>query len=90
MGLSHMGGPSFSDRLKAALISAGYKKKDGSPNVNKFAVKHGFSAQSVRNWTGGTEPKLADFFRLCDVLEVDPRWMAIGEEGKEARQRKVV
>lgn len=80
---------SFSDRLKDALISAGYVKKDGTANVNKFAVEKNFTAQTVRNWTEGREPRLSEFFRLCDALGVEPRWLAIGEEGGRERSRAV-
>ena len=81
---------SLANRLIETIRSRGYRKKDGTANVNKFAVSKGFSVQSVRNWTGGIEPRLPEFFRLCDALEIDPRWLAIGEyeEGKEQQSTR--
>ena len=50
----------------------------------------GISVQAVYQWLSGKNKNLKHehFFALCDALNVNPRWLALGEGAKVAAQNR--
>lgn len=72
------GRPDWALRLTQARISAGYA------NQEEFAPKVGKSQSSYAAYeTGETEPNLATWRRIGEVLNLSPAWLAFGTGTRE-------
>lgn len=71
----------LAERIKAAMVQAGIQ------NPAELARKMKVSRQTVQNWVNGRTEKITPelLYRLCDVVNVNGRWMALGDPHSPVR-----
>ena len=72
----------FAERLRTALIQAGYNSSRSSygVNVNKFAAMTGYSAQICRRYLRGEAiPEPTKLAEIAEEINVSPGWLLFGD-----------
>lgn len=64
----------LAERIKAAMAQAGIQ------TPAELARRMGVSRQTVQNWVNGRSEQITPdlLYKLCDVVRVNGRWMALG------------
>lgn len=83
--------PGFSDRLKQAMVAAGYATKKGKPDVPAFLRVCPFDPRMFYPWLRGRVPELDTLTRIAEELHVSRAWLLLGDgEGPApAKPRRV-
>jgi transcriptional regulator with XRE-family HTH domain len=65
---------SIGERLKAVRVRAGLAQA-------AFGEALGYSRRAVINWEQNTaEPSIGVLSKLCELFDVDPKWVVMGED----------
>jgi|SRR5262245_22154579 len=79
-----MGYAQVGRRIRERLLSLGYVKADGEPDVQRFCWDHRFGTTHVYAWLADRMTPFKDLIRLCTALECSAEWLLTGEERKKA------
>ena len=72
--------PGFGERLRVALIAAGYVRPSGKPDVPAFIAQHGYDPRGFYPWLRGVRtPELDTLTRLAEALNVSRAWLLLGD-----------
>lgn len=73
----------LAERIRAAMAQSGIS------NPSELARRMGVSRQTVQNWVTGRTDKLTPemLYKLCDAVNVNGRWMALGPPHSPVRPR---
>ena len=81
--MKYMPNSTLAERIRAAMAQAGIA------NPTQLARKMGVSRQTVQNWVSGRTDKITPemLYKLCDAVNVNGRWMAMGGDHSPVRPR---
>lgn len=71
--------PGFSERLKQAMIAAGYVTERGTPDVPAFLRVCPYDPRMFYPWLAGRVPELETLTRLAETLRVSRAWLLLGD-----------
>lgn len=71
----------YSDRLREAMLQAGYKTADNTPDVPRLAKAIGLTRQAVTKVVDGSTKffTIPNHFKAARTLGVRPEWLGLGE-----------
>src|SRR5262245_2011775 len=79
--------PGLGDRIRERIVALGFTTKDGSADVQRFALAKGYLPNYLYRWGTDTTPDRDNLLRLAKDLECSPAWLLFGVEVKLPRVR---
>jgi hypothetical protein len=67
-------------RMRERLLTLGYKRDDGEPDMQRFGWDHRFDKGHLYAWLRDEMTPFKDLTRLCDALDCSERWLLTGKE----------
>jgi hypothetical protein len=68
------------ERIRERLLTLGYRRPDGEPDVQRFCWDQRFDKTLVYAWLRNTMTPFKDLIRLCTALDCSAEWLLIGKE----------
>lgn len=80
--------PGLGERLREAMLAAGYERPDGEVDVGAFIARYpSFTRQHIYPWlNSGRTPELRVLTRLAEILNVSRAWLLLGDGEGPARR----
>jgi hypothetical protein len=66
-------------RVAARVVEMGYVRRDGKPDVRRFAQLFDYDKTLVYEWIGDRRTPTKELDRLCVDLQVSHGWLLYGE-----------
>jgi hypothetical protein len=71
--------PGFGERVREQLRKLGYVRPDGSEDISRFTVKHGYVITAFYKWMDTTTPTRENLLKLARDLQCSPSWLLFGD-----------